>query len=193
MEIVQFKPGDMSNSSHAPQPQIAGAEITIEALLEERQVVRILQPALRRQVEEAVQLNPALSQYVLSNQGEIYLRLNSVHNAQRRGQFYDLVQRYQIDPNVNLEKLPNGLRACLQAQKHRQGRLMGAIVLGALVGILMGLIGMALSVLLTITVGAAYIPGEMVTAITFVVCLALGWAAATYYLWHKYPLGFWRH
>lgn len=193
MEIVQYKPDDMSNSGVSPQPQIVGAETNIEALLEERQVVRILQPALRRQVEEAVQNNPALNQYVLANQGEIYLRLNSVYNAQRRGQLYDLVQRYQIDPDVNLEKLPNGLRACLQAQKHRQGRLMGAIVLGALVGILLGLIGLALSVLLTSMVGPAHIPWEMVTAITFVVCLALGWAAATYYLWYKYPLGFWRH
>lgn len=192
MEIVQYKPGNMSNSGLSAEPQIAGAETNIEALLEERQVVRILQPTLRRQVEEAIQLNPALNQYVLSSQGEIYLKLNSIPNPQRRGQFYDLVQRYQIDPDVNLEKLPNGLRACLQAKTHRQGRLMGAIVLGALAGILLGLIGMALSVLLTSMVGLAHVPWEMVTAITFVVCLALGWAAATYYLWYKYPLGFWR-
>ncbi len=186
----------MSNHGFINQSQTLLTETNIELMLEQRQVVRILQPSLRYQVEEAVQVNPSLRNYVLPHQGELYLLLTGIGDGQRRGQIYDLVQRYQIDPTTDLAKVPNGLRACLQAQKHRQGRLMGAFALGAVVGALLGLIGMAISVLFTAVLGltnSADTTWEMITAVTFVVCSALGWAAATYYLWHKYPLGFWRH
>ncbi len=176
-----------------PNQNSPANQINIDLLLEQRHVVRILQPSLRRQIEETVSANPALSNYVLLHQGELYLLLTSIHHAPRRSQTYDLIQRFQIDPAVELDKLPNGLRACLQAKQHQQGRLMGAVALGAVVGILLGLIGMALSVLFAAVWGLVGINSEMITAVTFVVCSALGWAAATYYLWHKYPLGFWRN
>lgn len=196
MEILQIRASAMSSQGFVNPQQAPLAEANIELLLEQRQVVRILQPSLRYQVEEAVQVNPSLHRYVLPYQGELYLLLTGISDAQRRGQIYDLVQRYQIDPTTELDKVPNGLRACLQAQKHRQARLMGAFALGALVGVLLGLIGMALSVLATAVLGLADGADgtwEMITAVTFVVCSALGWAAATYYLWYKYPLGFWRN
>lgn len=183
----------MSNQVFSNQQQTLMVETNIELLLEQRQVVRILQPTLRHEVERAVRVNPSLHHYVLPYQGELYLLLTSIGDARRRGQIYDLVQRYQIDPTTDLEKVPGGLRACLQVQKHRQGRFMGAFALGAVVGGVLGLIGMALSVLLISVLGITDSSWERVTAVTFVVCSALGWAAATYYLWYKYPLGFWRH
>ncbi|HRQ37455.1 MAG TPA: hypothetical protein PLD25_06025 [Chloroflexota bacterium] len=183
----------MNDSGISQRQLMFAGDANVDFLLEQRQVVRILQPALRQQVEQAIQVNPSLNSYVWSHQGELYLLLTSINDANRRGQIYDLIQRYQIDPSTNLDMAPRGLRACLQTQSHRQGRRMGAFALGAVVGVMLGLIGMALSVLVTAVWGLGGIAWERVTAVTFVVCLALGWAAATYYLWYKYPLGFWRH
>ncbi len=174
--------------------QIEPMPADIDHLLDQRKVLRILQPTLRQQIENALRRNPALTDYVVYHRSEMYLSLESIHNAERRAQFYDLIQWYQIDPDVDLHKLPSGLRACLQPKQNRQGRLMGALVLGALAGILLGLMGMAVGVLVTAVFG---MPNEnvetMVVTVTFIICCTFGWAAATYYFWHKHPLGFWQH
>ncbi len=193
MEIGQFKPDSMNDPRLPQRPPALAADTNVDLLLEQRQVVRILQPSLRQQVEQAIQVNPSLSSYVWPHQGELYLLLTSINDAHRRGQVYDLIQRYQIDPTTDLDKAPHGLRVCLQPHRHRQGRRMGAFALGAVVGVMLGLIGMALSVVVTAVLGMGGTTWERITAVTFVVCSALGWAAATYYLWHKYPLGFWRN
>lgn len=193
MEIGQFKPDSMNDPRLPQRPPALAADTNVDLLLEQRQVVRILQPSLRQQVEQAIQVNPSLSSYVWPHQGELYLLLTSINDAHRRGQVYDLIQRYQIDPTTDLDKAPHGLRVCLQPHRHRQGRRMGAFALGAVVGVMLGLIGMALSVVITAVLGMGGTTWERITAVTFVVCSALGWAAATYYLWHKYPLGFWRN
>ncbi|GIK54797.1 MAG: hypothetical protein HND44_04750 [Chloroflexi bacterium] len=183
----------MNESRLFSRQQALIADANIDFLLEQRQVVRILQPTLRQQIEQAIQVNPSLSSYVWPHQGELYLLLTSINDASRRGQVYDLIQRYQIDPTTDLDKAPYGLRACLQPHRHRQGRRMGAFALGAVVGMMLGLIGMALSVVMTVVLGLEGAAWERITAVTFVVCSALGWAGATYYLWYKYPFGFWRN
>lgn len=172
------------------EPQIP--ELTL--LLEQRKVVRILQPGVRHQVEESLRLDPSLWNYVTQYQGEMYLSLENVSNAQRRAQIYDLVQAYQIDPTaVDLQRVPKELRACLQPGKTRQGRLIGAVAFGVVAGVLFGLMGMAVGVLVTAVLGLADENVVMtVTGMTFVTCCALGWATAAYYLWHTHPLGFWR-
>lgn len=193
MEIVQIKPEKMSDQSIPLPQQHSVMESSIDLLVEQHQVVRILQPGLRRQIDETVRLTPSLGDYAFDYRGELYLSLMSIGDGARRAQIYDLIQRYQIDQNVELDKVPYGLRACLQAEKYKQGRLMGAIALGATIGVLIGLIGMAISVLFTAVMGLPETRWEMVTAVAFVVCCVLGWVAATYYLWYKYPLGFWRN
>lgn len=193
MEIAPIKPDMMSDQEFPLPHQPSVMESNIDLLIEQHQVVRILQPGLRRQVEETVRLTPSLGNYAFDYRGELYLSLMSIGDVKRRAQIYDLIQRFQIDQNVELDKVPRGLRACLQAEKYRQGRLMGAVALGAVIGVMLGLIGLALSVLFTAVLGPAESRWEMVTAVAFVVCCVLGWAAATYYLWYKYPLGFWRN
>jgi hypothetical protein len=119
------------------------------------------------------------------------LSLASVNNAQRRAQTYDLIQRYQIDPEVDLHKIPAGLRMCLQPEQNRESWRMGAIAIGALAGILFGVMGMAIEILITAVIGLNETnSGATMTAVTFVTCWALGWAAVTYYLCRKHPFGF---
>lgn len=167
--------------------------LNIDLLLHQRKLLRILQPSLRQQIEEAIRLEPALKSYILQHQAEIYLSLESIGDPQQRTQLYDIIQGYQIDANVDLRKLPTGLRACLQPQKQRQGRLIGALAVGLVAGILLGLMGIAVGVLATAVFGLGNeSTSAMVPVATFITCYALGWAAVTYYLWHTHPLGFWR-
>jgi len=163
----------------------------VEHLLSQKKALRVLQPALRQQIEQGTRQNPALASYVFYHQGELYLSLASIGNAQRRAQTYDLIQRYQIDPAVNLHKVPAGLRMCLQPKQNRESWRMGAVAMGAMAGILFGVMGMAIEILMTAVFGFSETnSGATMTAVTFVTCWALGWAATTYYLWRKHPLGF---
>lgn len=162
----------------------------INLLLDQYKVLRILQPRLRQQIERVSKQNPALQNYVLYHQGELYLSLEEIENMQRREQTYAIIQSYQIDGNINLEAIPAGLYACLAPKRNRRGRLVGALTLGALVALVIGLVGMAVALLFTAVFN---LTDPMTSGVTFIAAAAIGWAAGTYYFWYKYPLGFWGH
>lgn len=177
------------------QPKVSEqtADATVPLLVEERQLLRILQPGLRQKIEASVRSAPALTQYVIKHEGEIYLSLESIQDSQQRSQTYDLIQHYQIDDKVPLKNIPEGLRACLQPDTHRHTRFIGAVALGTLVGFVFGLVGLAFCILILSIGGLAdEMAGMTITAVAFVTCLALGWIATTYYLWRVRPLPLWQ-
>lgn len=164
------------------------AATDINLLLDQYKVLRILQPSLRQQIERVSKQNPALQNYVLYHQGELYLSLEEIENLQRREQTYAIIQSYQIDTSIELDQIPAGLYACLAPKRNRRGRLVGAMTLGALGGLLVGLAGITLALLFTAVFN---ITDPMTSGITFIATATIGWAAGTYYFWYKYPLGFW--
>lgn len=156
----------------------------VDLLIEQRKILRILQPPLRDQIETAVRQTPSLSSYVTYHDGELYLSLQTLSSAQQREKAYYLIQQYQLDNNTDLQKLPNGLRACLQPIRRSKGRFVGSVVVGALLGVVIGLMGMAVSVLLVAITGFGdEVVGVAITGLSFAVFSTLGWVGATFYLW----------
>ncbi len=170
-------------------PNILDIEVEeINQLLEQHWLLRVLQPKLRHQIEESVENSPNLAGYVREYDGEMYLSLEAISNPQKREQVYDLIQCYQIDESVSLQKAPAGLRACLERGRNKHGRFIGAVAVGAILGCVIGLMGMALGVLLLSVTGLRdEVVGLRITAVMFVTFCALGWVAGTYYLWRVRP------
>jgi hypothetical protein len=161
----------------------------IDQLVEAYQLVRILEPSVRRQIEQVVQKNPDQQAYLQYHQGNLYLSLNSINNPKRRSHIYHQIQQYQIDPTTSLEQLPDELYLCFYAHPPRLpvGR---AILVGAGIGILCGLIGMALGIMLTAMLGTSdNYGGFAMTAVIFVLGCTLGWAGATLYFWRHSQSG----
>ncbi|MCP4361848.1 MAG: hypothetical protein GY796_27870 [Chloroflexi bacterium] len=161
---------------------------TITMMVEERRLLRILQPSLQQKIEKSIRYDPHRQEMIVYHNNELYLSLQNIDDSRHREQAYQLIQQYQIDNSVDLSKLPIALRTCLQPRHVRRTRLMGAVVIGAVVGIAFGLMSMALGVLLLSIIGLTdelFGIGVTVTAVIFVIACAAGWITATVYLWRK--------
>jgi hypothetical protein len=179
------------NITQRPPTQIDSVEI--ERLLDERLILRILQPSLQKQIEQSIKHDAEASAFIFLYEGQMYLSLESIPQEEKRDEVYATIQRFQIDENANLSQIPSNLRGYLQTSKERRGRFIAAIALGALLGVMLGLMGMAVGVLVVSMTGLTdSVAGVGVTAVTFVACCALGWFLATYYLWRIRPLNPWK-
>jgi hypothetical protein len=167
--------------------------LEVDRLIEQRMILRILQPDLQKQIEDSIENDPELASFVVYYDGKLYLSLESIADREEREQIYSIIQSFQIDDSASLNRVPANFRAFLHAAKNRQRRFIGAVAMGALSGIVLGLMGMAIGVLvLSITGLADNVAGMAITAVTFVACCAVGWFMATYYLLRIRPLPTWR-
>jgi hypothetical protein len=72
-------------------------------------------------------------------------------------------------------------------------RLLGAVTLGAIAGVFIGLLAMAFAILISSIVQLVFpdlsfqVAGMSITAVIFVIFLALGWCGSTLLIWHKLP------
>ena len=165
----------------------------IDALIAEAKLLRILRPDIRQRVEHALQREDLACGYVVEAQGQIYLSLDSITDAQERQGVYELIQRYQLGERVSLQGLPKTLRPLLQPEATRLGRLMGALILGAFWGLACGILALALAILLEnifALFGSESIQlfGMGFTAVAFVIFSTLGWVGGTLALWRR-----WQH
>lgn len=168
--------------------------LEIERLLAERLILRILQPALQKQIEQSIKHDPEAAAFIFLYEGQMYLSLESIPQEEKRNEVYATIQRFQVDENANLSQIPSNLRGYLQTSKERRGRFIAAIALGAVLGVVLGLMGMAIGVLVLSMTGLTdSVAGIGITAVTFIACCTLGWFLATYYLWRIRPLNPWKH
>jgi hypothetical protein len=159
----------------------------LNTLVQDKQLLRILQPHLCQKIELAIQKHPDKRVYVVQDQDRIYLCLRSIQDRQQRALAYDLVQRFQIGEPVDLRTLPEALRLLVQPENSHRGTIFGALFLGAAIGIICGVLGLAVSALLVAIFGDvenAFV-GVQLTAVSFILCSVLGWSGATFYIWHK--------
>lgn len=172
------------------QPQIDPVEL--EQLLDERFIVRILQPSLQKQIEQSIKYDPEAASFIFTYEDQMYLSLKSIASEEKRQEVYNIIQRFQIDENINLQEIPAGLRGYLQTSKERRGRFIVAIGLGALSGVMLGLMGMAIGVLILSIFGLINDGvGIAIPVVAFIACCTLGWFFATYYLWQVRPFYTW--
>ena len=165
----------------------------IDELIVEAKLLRIFRPDIHQRVETAMRREDMACGYVVESQGQLYLLLDSITDAQERQGVYELIQRYQLGERVSLQELPKTLRPLLQPEATRLGRLMGALILGAFWGLACGILALALAILLQnifALFGSESIQlfGMGFTAGAFVIFSTLGWVGGTLALWRR-----WQH
>ncbi len=166
------------------------AATDVDNLISEGKLLRILHPTIKGQVQQALQRGD-LSPYVVEDEGHLYISLTQVADEKERDYFYRLIQRYQSGEPVNLKALPPTIQHILQPELTRMGRMLGAVLLGAVAGIAVGVLAMALTILIVDVVTwltnrpVGVFAGMELTAVSFVVFTFVGWAAAGILAWCK--------
>ncbi|MCA9935070.1 MAG: hypothetical protein H6662_08805 [Ardenticatenaceae bacterium] len=163
----------------------------IDQLVSERKLLRILHPEVQMQVRHMLDEKAESRQYVIENGEQLYLSFEHVEDSQQRNYFYRLIQRYQSGERVSLRALPPALQQLLQPELTRFGYTVGAMLVGAVAGIGIGILAMAATILVTNVVewvtgyATTKFAGMEVTAVTFVVFSIVGWVAIGILAWNK--------
>lgn len=162
----------------------------VEGLITDNKLLRILQPALKAQVELSKKQGKSVS-CVVEHQGRLYISLSQVEDDVQRKYFYQVIQQHQMGLPVNLDELPPAIQELLQPELTQAGRALGAVMLGAVAGIAVGILAMALTVLIVNSItwlthrSAVQFAGIELTAVSFIIFTFVGWAAAGLLAWHK--------
>lgn len=163
----------------------------IDHLVAEGKLLRLLQPDVKETVARALRQHDRARTYVVENEGELYLSFHTIEDEQQRQRIYQLIQRHQSGERVNLNALPDHLKQLLQPEFTWTGRLLGAVLLGALGGVALGILAMAVSILIFNVLGLFMdqvvfeFEGMGLTAVTFIIFSTLGWAAGAILAWRR--------
>ncbi|MCA9972725.1 MAG: hypothetical protein KC425_21045 [Anaerolineales bacterium] len=188
---------DNSPASHALIKQISQPDV--DQLLAEDRLLRVLTPALQALITKTLTTNTEGAQHLMQCNGTLYFSFVDVADAQERTRLVNLLRRYQLGEPVTLDALPAELRRLVQPNLTQTGRLLGAVLMGAVAGFVVGVLAMAICILLINILELLSsaiileIAGMGITAVTFIIFSTLGWAAATLVAWrrlrHHLPLG----
>lgn len=165
--------------------------VEIEHLIAEGKLLRLLQPDIKATVEKALHQHDDARAYVVENGNELYLSFVTIQDTQQRERIYQLVQRYQTGEQINLSVLPVYLKQLLQPELTGVGRLLGAVLLGAFAGVVVGILAMAVSTLALNLLGlvmdqvSVEFAGMRITAVIFIIFSALGWGAGAIIAWRR--------
>lgn len=175
-------------------PQIAIPKVSpadVDQLVAEDKLLRILTPDVQTSVARMLAAHVDSARHLVQCEGQLYFTLAEVTDSAERARLIGLLRRYQLGEPVSLDALPASLRQLLQPNLTPVGRLLGALVLGAAGGFAIGVLAMAICTLilnaLALSSAAVIlnIAGMRITAVTFVIFSALGWAAATFIAWRR--------
>lgn len=159
----------------------------LETLIAECRLLRILDPQLKKRIRQYQGINPFVVQY--SN--ELYLSLEHVEDHRQRQYYYQLIQLYQSGQEVNLITLPVELQRILQPDVQSRPLFWGPLILGGFVGLVIGVLAMALGMLFwnaaafTLDAAEPDVFNMQVPTLMFVLFAALGWAAASFVAWRR--------
>jgi len=158
----------------------------IEFLIEEKKIVRILQPQLCLLIQQNIQNHPEALPYLLHYEDQMYLSLQTITDRRRREKIFNLLQKHQLGQRVDLTLLPNPLRSLIQPPPPSLN-IVHASLLGAGMGLIFGILGMALGALVMTIAGLSNstVFGVGFTAASFIIFAALGWIGTTIFLWPK--------
>ncbi len=175
------------NLLHTASPP---AQSDVDSLVSENKLLRILQPAIEEQVKQDWRRNKP-SPCVVEYDGHLYISLSQVEDEAKRKYFYRLIQQHQTGERVNLKELPQPIQHILEPELTQAGRMMGAILLGSVAGIVVGILGLALTIFVVNGItwltsrSFGQIAGMELPAVSFVVFTFVGWAAAGFLAWCK--------
>jgi hypothetical protein len=155
------------------------------ALLEqEGKLVCILQPAIRRRIQHIMDASKGKGHPLITQSGDqLYLSLTDIGNEAQQAQAYHLIQRFQAGLTADLSALPAPHRQLLAPQQ-RPLRSLRGVTICIILGVAFGILAMAVSILaiaaaeLVLKTTLDEFSGLQITAVSFVIFTALGWASS---------------
>lgn len=164
----------------------------IEDMVQECKLLRVLRPDLQKRLRRQLPHNP----YLFENRGQLYLSLEHIEDETQRGHAYKRIQAHLVGARQDLRDLPDELYRLLEPELTNSGRFLGLFLLSGILGVVMGVLGMALSMVFII---ALEINWQVVLQdstplplplVTFVISMILGWLAIGLGLYSYYSQQF---
>lgn len=170
--------------NHPLHTQQYATPVNLQQLIDERKVMRVMQPDLLAKVKTAVRRHSA-HPHVMQFNGQLYLNLHTIKNEYRRERIFCLLRKLQIGEEIDVMQLPPWLQQIVEPGQATRRQLIGSATAGILIGIASGILVMAIGVLIMAMIGTATVneTGMQNTAVVFVVATIVGWVAATVGLW----------
>ena len=162
----------------------------LQQLIDGKQVMRIMQPALIEQVKTAVS-PPTPHPHILFYNGNYYLTLHQIRDERQREKTFHLLRQMQLGEEIDTTRLPTSIRRIFQANATSTKTLSGSLTVSLFIGIVCGLMAMAIGVLILTTAGGKTetASGMQTTAVIFIIASVICWLIATFVIWAK---GRWR-
>lgn len=159
----------------------------LDSLITEFKLLRILSPELKVHIRS----HQAHSRFVLVYENELYLSLEHLSDVKQRQYFYQLIQQHQTGIEVDLSVLPGELQQILRPDMAPAPLFWGPLIVGAAVGLVIGVLAMALGMLFmnvtAVTLGNPLEPFSLqVPIIIFVFFAAIGWAVTSMIVWRRW-------
>lgn len=148
--------------------------------------MRIMKPALIEKMKTAVSYHTN-HPHILQFNGHFYLTLHQIRSDQQREYVFHLLRKMQIGEEVDLTRLPGSLRQIFQSNASPAQTLTGSMTVSLLIGMVCGLVAMAIGVLILTVSGHASIgaTGMQPTAVIFIIASVICWLIATLTIWVK--------
>lgn len=184
--MIKFIEPTRSNNALLPYTPQNCHPVQLQQLVDEWKVVRILQPALIERVTTAVYRHGA-HPYVLQFNGQFYLDLHTIPYDKQRKQIYYLLRKLQLGEEIDMSLLPIWLQQILEPRPASRSQLAGSATVGMAVGLLSGVMAIAVGVLLMAVTGADQMneQGLPNSAVVFIIATIIGWLTTTAVLWRQ--------
>jgi hypothetical protein len=182
--------GDYVLPEPSSQPILTAQEVI--QLEDEGKLLRVLQPDVLERIKDCLATSrQKVEPFIVESNGAIYFSLMSMRDPEQRQRAIHKIQQWQVGVDVDLSSLPRPLHQLLQPHRAISQRLLRVALLSGIVGIIAGILAMALSIfavsvaeLVFGTTPEAF--GDMqITAVAFVIFAVLGWIVVTPLIWNR--------
>lgn len=166
-------------------PQLHTA--ALDTRIAEYKLLRILDPELQRRI----QLYYLHSPYVIEYKQQIFLSLEHIPDVQQRIFYYQQIQCYQMDQEMDLATLPGELQQILHPDLMPPPIFWGPLILGAVVGLVVGVLAMAVGMLFVNATAVNFGHNTdtinlQVPIIIFVFFSGVGWMVTSFIFWRRW-------
>lgn len=161
----------------------------INMLVEEKKIIRILQPELQAQIESRL-TNDQAATNVFIHQGQLFLSLQNIKSEENREAVFSLVRHLQIrNLPAESDQLPDPINQLLSGKKitSSSSHFVTSLTLSTFLGGISGVLALALAVIVLMVAGieTESETASQITAIVFAVGSILGCAICTLVIWYR--------
>ncbi|MCP5098087.1 MAG: hypothetical protein GY943_21275 [Chloroflexi bacterium] len=165
------------------------AVTNLQQMIDKKQVIRVMKPALVEQIQTAVSQRKSLPN-ILHFNGNFYISLQAIRDEAHREHVFSLLRQAQIDDSIDLSSVPRTILQILQPALPKPSPLAGSIALSLIISIICGALIMAIGVLIMTVSGTALEGafGLQKTAIIFIIATVICWFISTGIIFAKVKL-----